>query len=712
MTLSRDTGHAPCDDDDMTIDGQPAVQAALSHGAAPLRGGEAPLRRSLASLPVPWVLTLAVTSVCALATIPLVLVSVRQGTEQFVGEWIFVTFTPGFAVAGWWLLSRRPGMWIGRLYLVAGLTTAVTGLAAGIAGVAYPDHGALVTWSMWVVSWLWLVHDSVITVVVVLFPRRVPRGRLDRLLIGIVAVSTGVSMLAAALRPGLIVTTPDNPGGAPVSTPNPVGIPGLKGIVNSIGGSYLVLGLALNVVILGLIATRWWRASGIERRQYRWVFLLSVGSSLVLPLVVVFPVWIGPFVAVTTTFAFQMLVVVAILKWDVYEAGVVLRRSALAAALLAVALGVYGAVVVVTAVAVGGFGPLPATVGAMVAVFAFGPLSLVVRRRVNRLFYGRRDDPYSVLASVGRGQAEASDADDALDRLLASICAELRLPGAAVRAADGDVLALVGDADLPAADRLELRHLGERVGTLQIAARRGTDGLTEADRPLLNSLADAIAAVVAARRAADHLQVARDRLLIAQDEERSRYQRDLHDGLGPRLTSVVFKLDAISNHLNAGRPDTARVLADDARAELRDGVDEIRTYINQLGDQVVAASGLRDALLERIASLTSARPVDMRVTIGDLGALSAAIESAVLAVACEAVTNVLRHTAARTCCVELRRDRDLLLTISDDGGGLGSGFTPGVGVGSMRHRIERLGGRFDIASGDGGATVSCLVPVS
>ena len=102
----------------------------------------------------------------------------------------------------------------------------------------------------------------------------------------------------------------------------------------------------------------------------------------------------------------------------------------------------------------------------------------------------------------------------------------------------------------------------------------------------------------------------------------------------------------------------------------------------------------------------------MRVTIGDLGALSAAIESAILAVACEAVTNVLRHTAAQSCCVELRRDRDLLLTITDDGGGLGSGFTPGVGVGSMRHRIERLGGRFSIVDGDVGATVSCAVPVS
>ncbi len=712
MTLSHDIGLARCDDDDMTIDGQPAVQASLRDGEAPLRDGVAPLRRPLASLPWPWVLTLAVTAVCALATIPLAVVTVQQGTDQIVGEWIFVTFTPGFAVAGWWLLSRRPGMWIGRLYLIAGLSTAITGMAAGIAGVAYPDHAALVAWSMWVVSWLWLVHDSVITVVVVLFPRRVPRGWLDRVLIGIVAVSTGVSMVAAALRPGLIVTTPDNPDGAPVHTLNPAGVPGLKGIVDSVGGACLALTLVLNLVILGLIATRWWRASGVERRQYRWVFLLSIGSSLVAPLVVVFPVWIGPFVAVGTTFAFQMFLVVAILKWDVYEAGVVLRRSALAAALLAVALGVYGAVVVVTAVAVGGFGPLPATVGAMVAVFAFGPLSLVVRRRVNRFFYGRRDDPYSVLASVGRGQAEASDADDALDRLLASICAELRLPGAAVRADDGDVLAQVGDTDLPAADRLELRHLGERVGTLQIAARRGTDGLTEADRPLLNSLADAVAAVVAARRAADHLQVARDRLLIARDEERSRYQRDLHDGLGPRLTSVVFKLDAISNHLNAGRPDAARVLADDARAELRDGVDEIRTYIDQLGDSMVAASGLREALLERIASLTSARPVDMRVTIGDLGALSAAIESAILAVACEAVTNVLRHTAAQSCCVELRRDRDLLLTITDDGGGLGSGFTPGVGVGSMRHRIERLGGRFSIVDGDVGATVSCAVPVS
>ena len=119
-----------------------------------------------------------------------------------------------------------------------------------------------------------------ITVVVVLFPRRVPRGWLDRVLIGIVAVSTGVSMVAAALRPGLIVTTPDNPDGAPVHTLNPAGVPGLRGIVDSVGGAYLALTLVLNLVILGLIATRWWRASGVERRQYRWVFLLSIGLSL------------------------------------------------------------------------------------------------------------------------------------------------------------------------------------------------------------------------------------------------------------------------------------------------------------------------------------------------------------------------------------------------------------------------------------------------
>lgn len=93
--------------------------------------------------------------------------------------------------------------------------------------------------------------------------------------------------------------------------------------------------------------------------------------------------------------------------------------------------------------------------------------------------------------------------------------------------------------------------------------RGGRHGLTEADRPLLNSLADAIAAVVAAAPTTDVLKVARDRLLMRKTRSVPGTS-EIFDGLGPRLTSVVFKLDAISNHLNAGRPDTARVLADDA----------------------------------------------------------------------------------------------------------------------------------------------------
>lgn len=206
-----------------------------------------------------------------------------------------------------------------------------------------PDPGgALVTWPIWVVSWLWLVHQAVMSIVVVLFPQRGPRGRLDRSLITIITLTTGVSMVAAALRPGLIVTTPDNPDGAPVHALNPLGISRLASLLDSIDSLYLISALIVNLVLLGLVLVRWRRSRGIERRQYRWAFLLAIGNSIVAPLVEVFPAGVGPVFAIATTFAFQMFVVVAILKWVVYEARVVLRRSALAATLLVVAIGMYG----------------------------------------------------------------------------------------------------------------------------------------------------------------------------------------------------------------------------------------------------------------------------------------------------------------------------------------------------------------------------------
>lgn len=476
----------------------------------------------------------AVATVCGLATVPLVIVGAQHGSDEFVGEWLFGTFTPGFLVAGWWLLSRRPGMWIGRIYLFAGLSTAVTGLAAGYAAAIYPDRGPGLAWAMWVVSIAWLVHGAVMSVAMILFPRSRPRGRLDWWLIAIGGVGlTAAQMLVTAVRPGLIVTTPDHLDGSPAAVRNPLGIEALGWTAGTLDSAWLVLNAGFTLLILAVISTRWRRAEGIERRQYRWALVLTVAWIGIVPAVVAVPGVIAPVLAIVATLGFQLLVAVAILRWDVYEARVVLQRSALAAALLAASLAVYGGVVATVALVIGGFGPVPATLGAMAAVFAFGPMSTWISQFVDRLFYGRRREPFALLAAVGRGQAEAADPDDALDRLVAAVATELRFPAVVLEDSDGMVLSVSGRPGITRFDEVGLEHLGQRVGVLRIGARPGTDGLSDAERQLTGSLADAVAAVVAYRRSAAELEAANEEIVLSREAERRRYQRDLHDGLGP-----------------------------------------------------------------------------------------------------------------------------------------------------------------------------------
>ncbi|MFN8024675.1 MAG: histidine kinase [Acidimicrobiales bacterium] len=655
----------------------------------------------------------ALALACGVATIPLVTIGMRHDAADTIGEWLFATFTPGFVVAGWWLLSRRPGMWIGRIYLGAGLSTAVAGLAAGYAAAIFPDRAPGVTWAMWIVSVTWPIHGAAMSVAMLLFPRARPRGPLDRWLIGVGGVGlTVLQLVATAVRPGLIVTTPDHPDGAPAGVRNPLGIDALDGLVGVVDGLVFVLGVAFTLVTMIVIAVRWKRSEGIERRQYRWAFVLTAVWFVVMPVVLSVPGDLGPFLAILATLGFQLLVVVAILRWDVYEARVVLRRSALAAALLAAALGVYGAVVGVAALFVGGFGPGPATLGAMAAVFTFGPLSTRIRRAVDRVFYGRSHEPFELLAALGREQAAAADPDDALDRLVTAIGSELRLPAVVLEDRDGAVLSAAGDGDLDDADVVPLEHLGRRVGRLLVAPRRGTSGLTEGERQLTASLAAATAAVVAYREAAVDLEAAKDEVEASRDAERRRYQRDLHDGLGPRLTAVAFRLDAASNHLRAGRPEAAARLLDDARGELTTGVDEIRSYIHALANPTLAVAGLRRVLSDRIERMSADADVTATVHIGRLGELPESMQSAIVAVVSEAFTNVVRHAQAERCTIELARvDGHVHLTVTDDGRGIDDRSEPGVGLRSMRHRVEELHGTFEVGRRGTGTVVSCSLPV-
>lgn len=134
----------------------------------------------------------------------------------------------------------------------------------------------------------------------------------------------------------------------------------------------------------------WRHSDGVRRHQFRWATLVQLSGLAVVALLVAAPAAVASSAAIAQTLASQLLIVVSILQWRAYNVDVVVRRSVLAVLLLTAALGTYAAVVVVVSVGLGRSGAVPGAVGAVVAIFSFGPLSTAIRTALNRAFYGRR----------------------------------------------------------------------------------------------------------------------------------------------------------------------------------------------------------------------------------------------------------------------------------------------------------------------------------
>ena len=326
---------------------------------------------------------------CLVATIPFVVLSERGSLDADLGEWVVSCFAPGFLVSGWWLVRRRPGMVLGWLFLCAGATVAVVGLAAAYAGAAAVEGWAGVDWGLWVFSWMWQPHAILISIAILAFPDGRLEGRWRRDLAWLLAAALALSMVWSVIAPGAIVTTPNKGDGALPGVVNPWGVDGLASVADAVGGSLLAVGFIAGVAPLVVTGVAWRRSSGIRRRQFRWVTLIQLAGLITPVAVFALPGSVGPVAAVANTLVMQVLFVVAILQWRAYEVDVVVRRSTVAASFLVVGLGTYAVVVAVVSGVVGRDGPVPSALGAGVAILVFGPASLWIQRSVNRWFYGR-----------------------------------------------------------------------------------------------------------------------------------------------------------------------------------------------------------------------------------------------------------------------------------------------------------------------------------
>jgi signal transduction histidine kinase len=400
-------------------------------------------------------------------------------------------------------------------------------------------------------------------------------------------------------------------------------------------------------------------------------------------------------------------VAIAVLNHGLYD----LRRAANRTILWLLVTTSIAALYVVVVVAAAAASPdrsawWPPALAAGVAALALVPLRERLQRLVHRVVYGRWREPYEVLSGLA-GQLEAAgDVDRLLDAAVAQLGTELDLELISVRDASGTVVA--GAADR--ANRTVALHAYNSV-VGELCFRDPDRQLSASEQRLIRDLAGHLGGTMHARSLLDDLQRARERLVLAREEERRRLRRDLHDGIGPALAGLTLKAETARALLTKDTDAAAQQLAD-LSEEIRATVVDVRRVVEGLRPPALDELGLLGACRQAVDRLTRGSGIAAEVRPDqDATALPAAVEVATFRIVLEAVTNVVRHAHARHCCVTLaRNDAALIVTVADDGTGLVAGTGAGHGLATMRERAEELGGTFAVVASEPGLRVTAVLP--
>jgi two-component system NarL family sensor kinase len=347
------------------------------------------------------------------------------------------------------------------------------------------------------------------------------------------------------------------------------------------------------------------------------------------------------------------------------------------------------------------------------------PVAVAVQRVVRRLVYGDREFPHRVVSDLRRLDALTAP-EAALSEVLELLARRLHLSFAAVdvfATPTSDPISAAIGTPLGTPATVDLAVGGATLGRLRVEVDVGHDPFGPGDRRLLEDVGAQVGALVQAMGANRELQLSRQRLVAAREEERRRLRRDLHDGLGPSLATLAMRLESATDLIRQD-PDQAADLVARLSDQAREDIAEVRRLVEGLRPPALDQLGLVSALRHRAAEHSDGSgPVRVPWTVeadDDLEPLPAAVEVAAYRIAVEAVNNVQRHSGADRCTVRLTRvGGELHLEVSDTGSGLAEDRRPGVGLSSMRERAEELGGSFEVGPGpDGGTRVRASLPLA
>ncbi len=469
--------------------------------------------------------------------------------------------------------------------------------------------------------------------------------------------------------------------------------------------------MTLVVVLIGLPAHIWWRlerAQTDERRALTWM-ALAAGSSTLLAGLVAFAA--GDSIGSVTAEAFFVVVgpamYVGLARPDLADARAlivpVVTYLATAVAYLALFIGAAATIEELG----DGATPTVAVLGLVATVLAttFHPTQVLLRGVVDELLFGVRPDPLDAAGLVSGRIGE-----DPIVALRA-IREALVLPYAALRV-DGEVTVASGTR----ATDTEVRTLPPTAGgslELEVGLRPGELGLSAADRQVLDIATPLLAQSIRASALAADLQQSRQQTIAAREEERRRLRRDLHDGLGPRLTGIAFTADAARN-LARSDPPAAERLLETLRAETTAAIESIRELVYAMRPPALDELGLAAAVTQAAQSIRVRTGELLRTVVRVDGSdrLPAAVEVAAYRIAVEALTNIARHTDSTEATVVLAQAGSTLTVEVTDRAPRTGTWHPGVGLSSMRERAEELGGSLVAGSTATGGRVRAELPLA